>query len=153
MQASIGLSHKMHSGGITAALSCVTVGFICTVTEKRSGAHLHECKMKGKMFWAEFIKPTFLFHRFLVLRTYIVFNYVISMRKVLSGIDSVYINFVRYHNNIPYSQYIYNCWLSNNIHTQCIACLEIFSIPHSIVISPSNWMLRSNILYDCIKSM
>lgn len=152
-QASIGLSHKMHCGGFTAVLSCVTVGFICTVSEKRSGPHLYECNMKGKMFWAGFRKPTFLFHRLLVLRADVVVNYVISVKKVLSGVDAVYINFVRYHNKIPYSQYVCNCWLSNNMYIHCVACLEIISIPQSIVISPSNWMLQSNFLCDCTISM
>lgn len=49
-QASVGMSQKMHCGGITAVLSCVTVGFICTVSEKRSGTNLYECNVKGKMF-------------------------------------------------------------------------------------------------------
>ena len=80
-QASVGLSHKMHCGSIIAVLSCVTVGFICTVSEKRSGPHLYEWNMKGKKFWAELTKPTFLFHRFLVLHTYVVVNYVIPVRK------------------------------------------------------------------------
>lgn len=140
-QASIWLSHKKHCGGITAVLSCVTVGFICTVSEKRSGPHLYECNMKGKMFWEEFIKPTFLFHRLLTLHTYVVINYVISVKKLLSGFNAVYFNFVRYHNTIPCSQHVCNCWRSNNMHIQCVACLETTSIPQSILISPSNWML------------
>jgi len=52
------------------------------------------------------MQPTFLFHRLLVLRTYVVVNYMISVKKLLSDVDAVNINFI---NKIPYSQHVCNC--------------------------------------------